>query len=179
MSRTAGTFFGGDNQPKLMHTDYLAALRNISTAELATKVHGILSYGKIYTKNNYEVTDASGMDAAMALLGLTPQKVADGMLTMSAMKDQRSWQREYESKALEAYRLSLQYARDGNNKLSEQYWKNADAYMNLGDFNYIKRNRIFGRALDENQPLLERVQDQFLRRAPESQYLNRLKALQK
>lgn len=175
MARTAGMVFGGDNAPQVHAGDLAKILRNVSTADTAVKVWGIMQYGKHYTKEHRELGPADTLDALMAPLGLTPQQMHDTWIKSGITKDQKKVQSYYENKAMEEYRISIQYSQQGDHQKADAHWKNARAYIILGDFNYRDQRGIMRKAIDSAAPLMDSINQNFMRKRPNSMYLNQFK----
>jgi hypothetical protein len=178
LRRTIGAVMGGDDAMAPTAHDAARALRNVATADLAVKAYGVWNYGKIYTKGGRERHDSTAprIDAVMAAMGLTPQQAADLDVMRGALKDQKQVQKKYEDAAMEEYRLATQYAQQDDWEKYDIHMKNMAALIKLGDFNPEDQSRILKGAIRSAMPMADSIKSQFIRRSPDSQYLDRFKA---
>ena len=169
----AGVFTGESEQFPLKHTDLFQGLGTISTASLATRLLGWASYGKYISKNGVQVGEMDGMDAAMSVLGLTPTHITDAYTKQKAGRSDKKAQKHFEDEALQNYAMAVQAGAEGDQQGFKDYMTRVGRYVKLGDLNVEEQQKLFHRALQFRPDLEDKVNWDFVRNSPDSQYTAR------
>jgi hypothetical protein len=174
----AATVFAGadaENYP-VTASDVMTVFRNIKSVDTTMKAYGAYRYGQWVTKSGSVVLDKSvdGMDAALALAGLTPAKVGETYRKLSADKEDTKFQNALGKDALENYRDGMAAASRGDTALAQKHFQRARAAIAWGDFTMDEKARLYREGVKQTQALADKIDWQFIQRAPASQYMPRL-----
>lgn len=146
---SAASAFYDVGEYKLMPSDFMQMLQTIKTADTAVKAYAAATYGKWLTRNGANVTDADSMDAAMAVLGLTPKDATDTFLRLKAGKELTKTYETFENQAYEDYRMGSQAIQDKDFDKASHYMTRANTALALGEVPWERRNKLFHRATTE------------------------------
>jgi hypothetical protein len=170
---TSRVFSGPEDSYPLKTSDWMGLFRNISSVDAVTKAYAAASYQKWITKNNVSLGPADNLDAAAALLGLTPQRYADTYLSQKGLSSQAKSQKVFEQEAIQNYTLGLKALKDGDEQGWLDYQQRARVNMIAGDFNIRDQQRIMSLALRAGRDLADQVDWARVQRAPQSQATQR------
>lgn len=166
----------------LKHSDWMDIARNAATLGVAEKVHAAVAYHKWISKNERNVSNTvDNMDAFLAVLGLTPQRIADVYLMQSSSAETRGEssgetlfnpfspaQNFYKQQAFKE--LKRAHDPSASEKDYRDYSRRAAAWFAAGDFNLQDQAKIFQQAVrDGVVPADQRVPYDFATRGPASQ----------
>lgn len=169
----AGAFTGNSEAFPVKTSDLVGALSTISTLGLASRIQGALSYGKYISKNNLTVGDMDSVDAAFAVVGLTPTHIADAQLMSKVMKGDKAHQKPFEDLALQNYARALQAAANNDDVGFRDYMTRVTAYVKLGDLNVEDQQKLYRRAQSYKPDSEDRIRWDMVKNAPDSQYSSR------
>lgn len=169
----AGVFTGNSEAWPVKSNDLIGALQNVSTLGLAARIQGAVSYGKYISRTGTTVGDMDSVDAAFAVLGLTPTHIADAQLLTKIETGDRAAQKPYEKLILQNYMLAVQAGIDGNKTDFDDYMKRVSSYVQLGDFNIQEQQKLYQRAMKIQPDAEQRIRWDVVRNAPQSQYIDR------
>lgn len=173
------SLFNKDVAPPTME-DFLEVLRNISTVNNAFKAWYMYNQGRYFTKNGSVVTDNNtGFDAFMAGLGLTSRDNTDTFLMLKSRKEQRQAEQEAEIEVIKWYRSAIREYNNEDQDLGDAYLRRAKAWLISSGISPDKYSGIISRAVKGNETLFNSVREDFWRKAPAGQQLDRQKAQQK
>lgn len=162
---------GKDEQYPIKATDFMNLFRNIKTVDIGAKMYGVTQYGVWRTKSGLDVTDrVTNVDAALALLGLSPIDASNAFLAKDALLGQSKHQKTFERSATEDFRLGLQAAKNGDYAGMNDYFARAKAAMIAGGFKEDEKNRIFQRIVRENRTLADSVRWDLVNKATQDNY---------
>lgn len=154
----------------LKTSDWWKFFRNISTVDAAYKSMAVLSYGKWITKTGTAVSDAEGIDAAMAWIGLSPRGASDAFLWQNALRGEKDNIAQTGKLAAEQYRFGLQAAINGDVNSYHDYMKRVQTIIQAGDLNYAQRLKLYKVLSGQGKTLADKVKWDALRVAPNSLY---------
>lgn len=174
------SLFNKDVAPPTME-DFIEVTRNISTINNAAKAWYMYNQGRYFTKNGNVVTDShTGFDAFMTgILGLTPRDATDTFLMLKSRKEQRQAEQEAEQEVIKWYRKAIREYNNDDADLGDAYLRRAKAWLISSGISPDKYSSIMSKAVKENETLFNSVREDFWRKAPAGQQLDRQKAMQK
>lgn len=148
--------------------DWLAILNNSSTASLATRIYTAVRYGKYISKNNVQVGDLDNMDAAMAILGVTPRHITDTYMISKAGKEDAEVKKGWEKAAIREFTMGLQALSRDDSEGYANYMARFNTYMESGDFTIEDQTRIWDAVSKYQADLEDKVREDFWKRGPSS-----------
>lgn len=161
----AASIFGETGEYPITSSDWMNLFRNITTVDIAAKAAAVMAYGKWITKSGTEVGKADGMDAAMAVLGLTPMHISEGYMIGKNNKALEKGRESLVNDALENFRRGLQAAKQGDYNAQADFFKRAYTTMQAADLPWEDRTRIYQRALGNNMDYEDKVRWDAVKRA--------------
>lgn len=169
----AGAFTGDSQAFPVKTSDLIGALSTISTLSLAARIQGAVTYGKYISKNNLTVGDMDSVDAAFAVVGLTPTHIADAQLMSKVVKGDKTHQKPFEDLALQNYQRAIEAATSGDQQSFTDYMTRVASYIKLGDLNVEDQQKLYRRAQQYKPDSEDRIRWDMVKNAPQSQYSNR------
>jgi hypothetical protein len=173
LAMAAGTMFNKDAYPATSE-DFFRVARNISSVDMVIKQYHAIEYGKWITKNGVSVGEADGVDALMAVMGLTSKKNADAFLNLKVLANAKDAQEWYEKDAMQNFKEAMQALSRKDVPLYEKLLARANFSISRGDFDLKRSKEIFERALEQNQDLADKTEWDLVFKAPSSQFQKRL-----
>jgi hypothetical protein len=170
----AASVFGSTTEYPIKSSDWMSFFRTLAVVDIGAKAIGAAAYGKWYTKSGSSIGDADTMDAAMTVLGLTPQDLANSFLKNDMIKGVQKQQDVYKKTAMENWKLGLQAYSAGDTKGGEEYFKRANTAMQAGDFNMADQAKMYSQGMKQFGDFKDKVNFDMLRKSPASQYQNQL-----
>jgi hypothetical protein len=165
---------------KLQAPDWLRVFREISTFDNVTKAYGAVAYNEWRTKTGTVVDNkVDGMDAALAILGLTPLDVADTFLARKALQQEKAGYVSWENAAFENYRKAAQSLNSGNAEQAAEYFTNAKVLLEMGKVPWDRRERFYHRAISQFRTLEQQINWELLQNAPTNKKPERLEQFQR
>lgn len=158
--------------------DWWSIATNVSTLGLATRIYTAVEYGKYISKNNVQVGNMDNMDAMMAVLGVSPQQIADTYLTSKANKEDMQAKKSWEDAALKEYSLGMSALKRGDYTGYKDYMSRFNTYMTNDLFTIEDRIRIEERAASYTPDLDEKVMRDYYSKAPKKYQEDRFKSMQ-
>ncbi len=172
----AGIF--NDGQVPLITADFMDVMRNASSVNSAYKMYYALAYGKYVSRGETTVDQMTPIDAIFStIFGVNPQSFDNLSREIDSMKDQKAAQDHAEKQMIKYIRRGLQ-TDPRDTKTREAYFRQAQTWRVLGDFQYDQFPKILQRALAGIEPLAAQINNSyFWRNAPASQMKAREDAL--
>ncbi len=170
--KTSQAIMGEGSFKDYNKADFEKVARNIATLDLGAKVWAAAAYGKFVSKKDVEVRGLDTMDAFLTALRLSPKQAQEAYLKMNVYQNQKDHQKKFEDLALEYIRRANNQAKEGNFEQYDTLMKDANKYIELGDFGYADRLRIRQRARQESKGFEENMERRYQRSAPKTQQEN-------
>lgn len=173
----AGTLdvFKGDSTYEPVLADLIDATRNISSVNNTLRTLMALNTGKYITKNEMYIGDMTKFDAIFsAITGLTPIEIQDTFLKSDSLKNQRELENEVKKEFIKNYRRALKEGAAGNKEGMDAFLKKARAAIIVGDINPTLYSQFVREALSGHTSLMERINQDWFRKAPLSQIQQRI-----
>lgn len=134
-----------------------------------------LNTGKYITKNEMYIGDMTKFDAIFsAITGLTPIEIQDTFLKSDSLKNQRELENEVKKEFIKNYRRALKEGAAGNKEGMDAFLKKARAAIIVGDINPTLYSQFVREALSGHTSLMERINQDWFRKAPLSQIQQRI-----
>lgn len=165
-------FSESDEEYTLTLQDGIDALREISSVNQTAQAWLVYNTGMYWTKKGGEVLSMEQGDAMSALaiaLGLTPQEVTDTYLKMDSIRSHDEARRVATQEALQNFERGLRAAENRDEALMRTYFQRAYFILQMADLNAFERGEVFRDAMRTNQPLVEKIDMQFIQRFPTEQ----------
>lgn len=173
------SLFSMDVDPPTME-DFLEVTRNVSTINNAAKAWYMYNQGRFFTRNGSSVIDnATGFDAFMTgVLGVSPRDATDTFLMIRSRKEQRAAEDAAEKEIIKYYRMAIREYNNNDRELGDTYLKRAKAWLVSSGINPDKYSSIISKAVKNNETLFNSVREDFWRKAPAGQVLDRKNMIQ-
>jgi hypothetical protein len=153
----AASIFSDNGDYPVKASDWMNLFRNAAVVDTGAKIHGILAYGKWITKTGTQVAPAENMDAVMALMGLSPQVVAETYLKINAIKGFESGQAPLEKDAIHNFRMAIQAGSVQDYNGMKEYMTRAKTSMLAADMTYEKQVQAFNAAVKQSGELSSKI----------------------
>lgn len=161
--------------------DVMQALQGISSVNNAVKATVAYNTGLWTTKTGTVLKgDVSGFDAfMMGITGASPTNVADAFLMTKSLKDQKTFQDSIQKKVNQAYSRALKAYVDNDPTTGDSYMAQVRMWVAAGGWRPDQMSEVFSQARRGNENMIERIEKNFVTKAPEGQAAPRLEQLLK
>jgi hypothetical protein len=175
----------GDRLP-ILKEDILGLVREVSSVNNLHNAIYAANTGKYLSKSGEWVAGSSNKpldwkDAAAMMMGLTRTDITDTRLMIGGLKDQVNAQKRIQVLAEREFKRAFTAADpSGTNDMqkAETHFARASALMRvMGDFKDEMISETYKRAVEENQPLVDRIKKSFTEKGNKSQLPARLQRL--
>ena len=167
-----GVFSQDNDTYPLLAEDFIDATRNISTVNNAVKMIYAMNTGKYISKNEIYMGDVTTWDAVfMGMTGLSPREVSDAFIKIESLQELRDAQMAAKKEAIKYFRKAFE-AKSVEEK--EQYLRAAKVHIIGGGFTPDQYSDIFLEATRGNTSLVDKINEDFWRKAPVDQMQPRL-----
>lgn len=165
---------GEDYTPEL--NDVIDAARTVSSINSAYRVYAAQSVGKYVSRNNVYMSETNTPDAWMsAITGLQPREMTDAMIMGQDIKSVKEMQDAAGKEFQKYYSRGLQEAMLGNDDAADAYFKKANAFKEVGDFDAVSLSDLVKQALNSgNISMIERIKRDYWMKSPASKQGERL-----
>lgn len=156
-------------------SDLVAAARSISSVNSLGKIIIAYNYNKNISKNGTYLSDMNTMEAIFSgVTGLSLRDVPDAFLKIDSMKGLKEVQDAAEKEYIKFMQRALLEGSNGNQKAMNSYLTMARAALIAGDFREDQKAALFGKAIKPNIALVEKINQDWFRRAPASAQQERM-----
>ena len=139
--------------------EFLDTVRSITSVSQAAKGYFALAYGKYFTRNGQYVVDADEIDAvAMAVFGLTPDKVSEMGRQLRYLKDDKDAIKELEKEYQKNMRLYFQATEKADKEI---YLRRANHIAISAQLNRRERATWFNHAMSGNEAMVDKIDQEF------------------
>ena len=157
-------FTGKTDQFPLAHQDLLDVLKNVPAINHASTALLALTTGMRYTRNDQAIGPAKGLDALFLALGIDPLHVSDAFIGGKLEKDIKEGKESLEKYIMRQYKNALDLMAKGDTEGGDRLLARIPHLIEGGRFTWPEQQRMWERALKDNQDMMTRVQQQRLQR---------------
>ncbi len=174
LKAVASPFVPGMGDWKFTTADTITALEEISTINNIGKMIYALNTHKAISKNEINLGEVSNADAVMmGMLGTQPLKIADAFIMAEMAGEQKKMQDAVKKEVIKNYRRALREFDQGNDQAAERLMNNVNLQIKGGGFRIDELPAIISEALSGYESLVDKMNEKYLKSAPQDQIWDR------
>lgn len=153
----------------LTWADVVDVLREASSQNNLVRAYQVFTLGQWLTKNEGLIADVPEGDwgvAAMVALGFAPSEVSEAYMKLDTNKKVQEAKNAISNEAIVQFERGLKAAKEGDQALTEKFFKRAKLIMESGGFTPMERAAVWDRVMGRNQSMLEDVDQTFMMQDP-------------